>query len=503
MIKWHTPTQMITKVYMDSTLTTWPTGNYSALDLTMELDVDRFAPFKERMVAENLPEIFINNFAHYYTKLLAGDNGLIAESSVNPVKALPDAGRLSPHLIETGQSAIGQTVIIKLNGGLGTGMGLTGPKSLLVVKEGLTFLDIIAHQAVAIGAPLLLMNSFATDAESLAVLDRYPELTGELPHSFIQHKQPKVAAYDLSPAEWPDDPDLEWCPPGHGDLYIALVTSGMLDQLLNAGYEYAFISNADNLGAVLDPGILGYFIEKRLPFLMEVADRTAADRKGGHLARRKDGQLVLREVAQCPAEDIEAFQDINRHRYFNTNNLWLHLPTLKRVLVEREYFLGLPMIRNQKTIDPRDPNSMPVYQLETAMGSAITIFEGADAIRVPRSRFAPVKRTDDLLAVRSDAYILTDDYHVILSPEREGIPPAVEITGDHYKFVNDLDRSFPAGAPSLRHCRRLTINGKFRFGRGVVAYGEARFQNESDECIAVPDGLIVEDGRWPESATTR
>ncbi len=485
---------------MDLMTMTWPAGDYSeflAPSSTADLDMDRFAPFMERMTAERLPRIFINSFAHYYSKLLAGDNGLIAESSIDPVETLADAGQLPSHLNTIGRSAIDHTVIIKLNGGLGTGMGLTGPKSLLVVKEGLTFLDIIARQSIDIGAPLLLMNSFATDEESLAVLARYPELDANLPLSFIQHKQPKIAVHDLNPASWSDDPELEWCPPGHGDLYIALVTSGMLDKLLDAGYEYAFISNADNLGAVLDLNILGYFIENHLPFLMEVADRTAADRKGGHLARLKDGQLVLREVAQCPADNLEAFQDIRRHRYFNTNNLWLHLPTLKRVLVERDYFLGLPMIRNQKTIDPRDPDSTPVYQLETAMGSAITVFTGAEAIRVPRSRFAPVKRTDDLLAVRSDAYILTNDHRIVLSPERKGIPPTVEMLGEHYKFVNDLDRHFPKGALSLRRCNRLTIDGEFKFGHGVVASGNARFQNNSGACMTVPDGLIVDDTQWP------
>lgn len=481
-------------------MTTWPAGDYpsnSAFKFNTDVDMDRFAPFMERMTAEELPGIFIDNFAHYYAKLLAGDNGLIAESSIDPVTKLVDADHLAPQLADVGQAAVDQTVIIKLNGGLGTGMGLTGPKSLLVVKEGLTFLDVIARQAVEIGAPLVLMNSFATDAASLDVLASYPELDSELSPSFIQHKQPKVAVHDLCPAEWPDDPGLEWCPPGHGDLYISLVTSGMLDKMLDAGYEYAFISNADNLGAVLDLNILGYFIRKRLPFLMEVADRTAADRKGGHLARLKDGRLILREIAQCPDEDMDAFRDIDRHRYFNTNNLWLHLPTLKRVLVERDYFLGLPMIRNGKTIDPRDADSTPVYQLETAMGSAITIFDGADAIRVPRSRFAPVKRTDDLLAVRSDAYILTTDYRVILAPDRLGNPPTVELIGDYYKFVNDLDHHFPAGAPSLRSCDHLVIEGEFEFGREIVVLGKARFRNDSDECVVVPDGLILKDGQWP------
>lgn len=457
-----------------------------------------FAPFAERMAAESLPDIFIDNFAYYYQKLLDGDDGMIAESAIAPVSSLADADHLTKRQERIGREAVHRTVIIKLNGGLGTGMGLTGPKSLLIIKEGLSFLDIIAHQAVGVGAPLLLMNSFATDEDSLAVLARYPSLPQTLPLSFLQHKQPKVNAEDFTPARHPEDDELEWCPPGHGDLYIALATSGMLDRLLANGYEYAFVSNADNLGAVLDLNILGYFVERTLPFLLEVADRTPADRKGGHLAQRPGGQLILREIAQCPSEDMAAFQDIGRHRYFNTNNLWLHLPTLRRVLTERGHRLGLPMIRNRKTIDPRDQTSAPVYQLETAMGSAISVFDGAEAIRVPRARFAPVKKTDDLLAVRSDAYTLTEDYRVVLAPERRGIPPTVELVGQHYQFVNDLDQHFPAGAPSLRCCDRFFVKGEFIFGKNVVLRGDVRFRNPSDTCREVPDGLVVEDDEWPE-----
>src|SRR5690606_33160238 len=101
---------------------------------------------------------------------------------------------------------------------------------------------------------------------SLAVLANYPSLSRDLRLSFLQHKQPKVNVDDLSPACFPDDTELEWCPPGHGDLYTALVTSGMLEQMLSAGYEFAFVSNADNLGAVLDLAILGYLVERQMPF---------------------------------------------------------------------------------------------------------------------------------------------------------------------------------------------------------------------------------------------
>lgn len=461
----------------------------------------RFAPFAERMKAEQLPEIFIDNFAYYYDKLLDGDDGLISERSIVPVDSLPDAEKLPDSLEAVGRAAIKKTVIIKLNGGLGTGMGLSGPKSLLEVKDGLTFLDIIAQQAIGVGAPLLLMNSFATEEASLQVLRHYFPQSRDMPLSFLQHKQPKVCADGFGPASFPEDTEMEWCPPGHGDLYIALATSGMLASLLDAGYEYAFVSNADNLGAVLDPRILGYLAQRELPFLVEVADRTPADRKGGHLARRQDGQLILREIAQCPAEDMDSFQDIGRHRYFNTNNLWLHLPTLRRVLDERHFRLGLPMIRNRKTLDPRDPESPAVYQLETAMGSAIAVFDGAEAVRVPRTRFAPVKKTNDLLAVRSDAYVLTEDFRVVLVEERGSVPPSVELDSDYYRFVNDLDQHFPAGAPSLRCCDRLQVDGEFQFGRNVVLRGDVHFRNRTSVCQVVPDGLLIDNAEWPPRVT--
>src|SRR4051794_2524755 len=253
-------------------------------------------------------------------------------------------------------------------------MGMTRAKSLLEAKDGLSFLDVIARQVLAVRArsgarlPLVLMNSFYTREDSLGALSRYSDLEADVPLDFVQGKVPKIDAESLKPVSWPADPDLESAPPGHGDLYTSLVTSGMLEELLSHGYEYAFVSNADNLGAVLDERILGWFASEALPFVMEVADRTEADRKGGHLASRADGGgLLLREIAQTPEEDVEAFQDVARHRFFNTNTLWVNLRALDSILQARGGVLGLPMIVNRKTVDPGDSDSPAVIQLETAM----------------------------------------------------------------------------------------------------------------------------------------
>jgi UDP-N-acetylglucosamine pyrophosphorylase len=278
---------------------------------------------------------------------------------------------------------------------------------------------------------------------------------------------------------------LEWCPPGHGDLYPALVGSGWLDRLLAEGVKYAFVSNSDNLGAILDPVILKYFAESGAPFLMEVTRRTAADRKGGHLAVRKsDGRLLLREVAQCPEEDVDFFQDIERHQYFNTNSLWLRLDLLKEQLAADAGVLPLPMIRNSKTVDPRDKNSPKVVQLEVAMGAAIECFEGAVAIDVPRSRFAPVKTTADLLALRSDAYEVLDDGQVRLAASRDGVPPDI-VLSDDYKLVDAIEA---LGVPSLIHCKSLKIAGPVHFADGVVIEGDVEIANKTGERQTVEAG---------------
>jgi UTP--glucose-1-phosphate uridylyltransferase len=260
----------------------------------------------------------------------------------------------------------------------------------------------------------------------------------------------------------------------------------MLDELLEHGYRYAFVSNSDNLGAVLDPRILAWIAREEIPFAMEVARRTQADRKGGHIARRRDDGLVLRETAQTPEEDLEKLQDVNRHPYVNTNNLWVDLEALRDTLEARDGVLGLPIIVNRKTVDPGDPDSPAVVQLETAMGAAIGVFERAQALHVPRRRFAPVKTTNDLLALRSDAYVLHDDYRVELAPEREE-PPVIDLDEQFYKLIRDFEARFPAGAPSLVQCVRLEVSGDVTFGRGVVVRGEVTVRGPA----RIEDGTIL------------
>ncbi len=455
-----------------------------------------FGPHETKMRKEGLPDLAIRTFRSQFEQLGAGEQGMLPESEISPVEAVEDFADLAG-ADERGAAELARSVVIKLNGGLGTSMGMTRAKSLLPVKGDLCFLDVIARQVLRLRAgsgarvPLVLMDSFRTRDDSLAVLARHPGLAGDLPADFLQHKVPRIDAVSLEPVSWPARPEYEWCPPGHGDLYTALITSGVLEALRGSGTRWAFVSNADNLGAVLDPGILGWFAASGAPFAMEVCDRTPAHRKGGHLARTADGRLVLREVAQCPEADLEHFQDVSRHRYFNTNNLWLDLDALAAALDERDGILGLPLIVNRKRVDPEDRGSTPVIQLETAMGAAISVFAGARALRVPAARFAPVKTTSDLLAVRSDAFVLDAEERVVPAPERGDAPLLVDLDPAHYATVPELEARFPHGPPSLVRCRRLRVRGDVVFGRGVACEGEVEVSTDADAAARIPDGTTL------------
>jgi UDP-N-acetylglucosamine pyrophosphorylase len=461
------------------------------------VDAAALAQATDKMRAAGLSAAACASFERAWRQAAGGGAGLMPEADLEPVDDLPEWRGADTG----GAGLLDRLCVIKLNGGLGTSMGLERAKSLIAVKDGRNFLDFIARQILWLrgrhgtrGPRFLLMDSFATSADTLAHLAAYPELAAGAPLDFLQNKVPKLRADTLAPVEWPADPALEWCPPGHGDLYPSLLGSGLLDGFAESGIEYLFISNSDNLGATVDAGLLAHFAESGLSFMMEVAARTPSDRKGGHLARRRsDGRLVLREIAQCPAEDAGAFQDIGRHRYFNTNTLWLRVSDLRAALAESGGALPLPLIKNTKTVDPRDGSSPKVLQLESAMGAAIECFPRAGAVLVSRTRFAPVKTTGDLLSLRSDAYRVTADERLELAPERGGVPPEVVLDDRHHKVLAGLETSFGEGAPSLIGCRRLEVSGPWRFGDGVVCRGDVRFRNDTGDVAVVPAGTYEGD----------
>ena len=459
-----------------------------------------FSPFQRKMEEAGVSAAAIAAFHRSYAILASGETGLMPESTIEPVTVLPRAAEVTkPVSPERARELLARTCVLKLNGGLGTSMGLEKAKSLLKVKEGLTFLDLICRQVLRRrgegSLAFLLMDSFTTSADTRAFIARhYPQLCehGDWAEiELMQNKVPKVHAATLAPVLFPGDRELEWCPPGHGDIYAALAT-GKLDELLAQGVRTLFVSNADNLGATIDLPILDWFTTSGAPFLMEVTERTAVDKKGGHLCRdREMDRLRLREVAQCPHADLASFQDIARHRFFNTNNLWIDLEALRADLAEHGGSLPLPVIFNPKTLDPRDKKSEKVIQLETAMGAAIETFDGAAALVVPRTRFLPVKTTNDLLGLRSDAYLLTEEATLRLA---EGVeePPLVDLDPAHYKLIDQFEEKCAGGVLSLRHCRSLKVTGAVTFQAGTEIAGVVEIVNGSAAELPLPVGAYAD-----------
>ena len=455
----------------------------------MTSPIDRI---RQKMEENGVMHSAILAFIRACNLVASGQSGLIHESKINPAQSVMDYRELD-HLDVFDPRILAKTVVIKLNGGLGTSMGLEKVKSLLEVRPGVAFLDLMARQILSLrsdtGAQVrfLLMNSKSSSDDTQRYLsESVPEIGDPSELELLQNWVPKLVRETLEPVSHPTNTDLEWCPPGHADVYPTLQGSGWLDRLLADGVKYAFISNSDNLGAVLDPTLLSSFAKGNIPFLMEVTRRTEADKKGGHLATRKeDGRLLLREVAQCPDADLVNFQNVERHQFFNTNNIWVNLEELKTVMSATGGVLELPVIKNAKTVDPRDSSTAAIFQLEQAMGSAIECFEGSAAVSVPRSRFAPVKGTSDLFAMRSDAYEFSEDGRVQLVGSRHGKPPLVNFSSE-YKLVDALEG---LGQPSLVEADVLEVSGPVKFLEGVVIRGKVTILNDSSEVKIIAPGV--------------
>jgi UTP--glucose-1-phosphate uridylyltransferase len=448
---------------------------------------------EEKMRAAGQPDEAIRAFRRSYERVESGESAFLRSEDLEPVRDVAALVELSE---VDAASALERVVMIKLNGGLATTMGLRQPKSLVEARDGHSFLDIIIGQTLAlrrrhgVRLPLVLMNSDVTRAETLRALGSHPELDVGLPLEFMQSMIPKLDAETLEPVAWPREPALEWCPPGHGDVYGALRRSGVLSRLLEEGFRYAMLSNSDNLGARVEPRIAAHLAAEGIPFLMEVIEGTEAERKGGHLARRRsDGQLVLRETAQIASEDEQSYRDYRHWRYYNTNNLWIDLRALDEALERTGGVLELSLIVNRKTVDPRDSSSPAVLQLESAMGSAVQSFPGAQLLCVPRTRFVPVKTTNDLLVLRSDVYELVDGMVVEPVPERAGKLPFVDLDKRFYGVIDQFEARFPSGSPSLRAAERLIVRGDVSFGAEVVVRGAVEL--ETEQPLRIEDGAVL------------
>ncbi|XP_055350512.1 UTP--glucose-1-phosphate uridylyltransferase-like isoform X2 [Paramacrobiotus metropolitanus] len=391
---------------------------------------------------------------------------------------------------------LNKLVVVKLNGGLGTSMGCTGPKSLIQVRNDLTFLDLTVHQIEQLNltygsdVPLVLMNSFNTNDDTAKVLHKYKSRKVRI-LTFEQSRFPRIdrethmpVAKNLNSAA-----NDVWYPPGHGDFYQAIYNSGLLDKFISEGREYCFMSNIDNLGATVDLNILNFLLQSSQSggtheFVMEVTDKTRADVKGGTLIMYEK-KLRLLEIAQVPKDHVDEFKSISKFKIFNTNNLWVNLNAIHRLIKSKS--MPLEVIVNHKSLD----NGHNVIQLETACGDAVRNFNGAIGINVPRRRFLPVKKCDDLLLVMSNLYKIHDGTLTMNSLRQFPSVPLIKLGDQHFSKVRDFLRRF-ASIPDMIDLDHLTVSGDVTFGKGVVLKGTVIIIANHGDRIDIPAGSLLE-----------
>jgi UTP--glucose-1-phosphate uridylyltransferase len=390
-----------------------------------------------------------------------------------------------------GTEFVDKLAVLKLNGGLGTSMGCVGPKSVLEVRDGKSFLDIAVRHIEHLNRqydcdiPFILMNSFNTDEDTSTIIKKYQGHKINI-KTFNQSRFPRVFKDSMLPVPKEYDDQINaWYPPGHGDLFESITNSGILDDLIAQGKEVLFVSNGDNLGAVVDFNILKHMIQGGSEYIMELTPKTRADVKGGTIIDY-DGAVRLLEIAQVPKEHVEDFKSIKKFKYFNTNNLWINLKAIKRVVEANE--LAMEIIPNMKNISVGSVD-VPILQLETAVGAAIRHFHGAHGVNVPRRRFLPVKTCSDLFLIKSDLYSLSQG-RLEISPYRFGGAPLVKL-GGHFKKVSDFQKRIPH-MPKILELDHLTITGNVTLGKNVTLKGTVIIVCEEGKKIDIPNGSILE-----------
>lgn len=441
----------------------------------------------------------MTSFASLFGRFLQEDGPSVAWNRIEklPEGAVKDYSHLqTPTSNEQIRLMLNKLVVLKLNGGLGTSMGCHGPKSVIPVRNDLTFLDLTVQQIESLNktynanVPLVLMNSFNTDEDTEKIVRKYKGFQVNI-YSFNQSAFPRISRDSLLPVarKYEIEDNMEaWYPPGHGDFYESFQKSGLLKQFINEGREYLFLSNIDNLGATIDLGILNRLVGETdgvcHEFVMEVTDKTRADVKGGTLIQYEN-KLRLLEIAQVPNEHVDEFKSVKTFKFFNTNNIWAKLDAIERVLNEKS--MNTEIIVNNKTLD----NGLRVIQLETAVGAAMKCFENAIGINVPRSRFLPVKKTSDLLLVMSNLYHLKAG-SLVMSPQRMfPTTPLVKLGDNHFSKVKEFLGRF-ANIPDIIELDHLTVSGDVTFGRGVSLRGTVIIIANHGDRIDIPPGAVLE-----------
>lgn len=380
-------------------------------------------------------------------------------------------------------------VVLKLNGGVGTSMGCSYPKSCIEVKDNLTFLHMTLKQIDFINkrygthVPLVLMNSERTDEMTREVIERAKkDLKVDVDvYFFNQPVFPRADEETLLPTTAVSVDNQEfWYPPGHASVLTSFKESGLAEKFSRIGKEWVFISNADNLGATPDGDILGNIItfrdsnaakgseEQKYSFFMETTPKTLLDVKGGTPILYK-GSTFLLEASQIPKGRENDVYDIKRFTLFNTANIWINLQDW----IAGESF-DLPIIFNPKTIQG-DKGPARVVQLEMGVGAALSHFK-SKILSVPRRRFIPVKLTCDLLRLQSDLFTFHEDG--VVEPTTSDAP--VIVLSKDFSSVEDYKRRV-SGSVSLIRAKRVVLDGDIRLQGPVAFEGEVEIHRAGED----------------------
>eukprot|EP00903_Cladosiphon_okamuranus_P017554 g16168.t1 len=381
-------------------------------------------------------------------------------------------------------------VILKLNGGLGTSMGCTWPKSAIEVRNDLSFLDLTVRQVeylnsmYGVDVPLVLLDSFKTHETTAKIIRKY-RMHNLTIHTFMQSCHPRIIKDTLQPmpsGPFGESPPSEWYPPGHGDVYYSLYASGLLENLINQGKEYIFISNVDNLGATVDLDMLYHIFDQEAEFAVEAIERTRADLSGG-LVVGYGGKPKVVELSTVPTERRDQF--VKKFNLFNTNNIWANLRALQRLVAKEEMELEV-------NVRERQVNGMKTIQLETCGASAIQCFDKVMAIVVNRARYLPVKSTSDLMLVQSNLYGVRHGSLVMSADRPDGSTPLIKL-GREFTSVEDYLRRIPHGVPTITQLDHLTVAGDVMFGENVTLKGTVIIVANEGSVIMIPDGTVLRD----------
>jgi UTP--glucose-1-phosphate uridylyltransferase len=426
-----------------------------------ELYKQALAKLKRRHPRQEIGKVFSLLFNQY----LDGNMGYIPWDSIAPLGE-NDAVEIDSlsDFKELGTQQAHRVAYLKLNGGLGTTMGCKGAKSSIIVHNHHTFLDIVKDHLKDVRKkyqapfPLILMNSFNTTDQTNDIMDDFPYI------ELLQHEFPRINATTKEPFISTQNPQSEWNPPGHGDVLLSLITSNLAKNLIQDGIDYIFISNIDNLGPDFSPEILGYMIKNNLDFMIETTPKTQADVKGGTIVNAK-GKLSLLERPQVAPQYRPNFDDLSTFKVFNTNNIWLNLRALITYF-DTHKTLDLPLIVNPKIVEDID-----IVQLETAIGSAIRLFEKTKTVVVHRNRFLPVKTTADLLVITSDIVQKTSDNTLRFNADLPQLSyPSISLDKP-LQTMEGFAKCFTV-IPSLKEVKSLRIEGPFIFKNNVILSGD-------------------------------